>query len=201
MQHNPREDIKGDYKVDARGSSVLLAREIQAQNLFQIVTQLGPHPVFGQMLENRSLLRKLLQSMMLSSDELMLSNDEIDAIVAAAQSNAGNQAAAAEAANKMQEMQLRQEEIALKRQELEIESYKAQANANAAMSEIQAKREIAGLKHDEALTKAINDSRARMTEAAIRMQVEDKKIGSKERMMAAEIALTQRIGPSGGGIA
>ena len=33
MQFSNKEEIKGDYGVQARGSSVLLVREIQAQNL------------------------------------------------------------------------------------------------------------------------------------------------------------------------
>ena len=36
MQHNSRDDIKGDMKVDARGSSALLQRELQAQMLLNM---------------------------------------------------------------------------------------------------------------------------------------------------------------------
>lgn len=38
MQYNPREDIKGDFNVDVRGTSVLLEKDQQAQTLMQILS-------------------------------------------------------------------------------------------------------------------------------------------------------------------
>ena len=58
MQFSDKPEIKGDYEVDARGSSVLLMRELQAQNLMVIAIQLGGHPIFGPMLRNRELLQQ-----------------------------------------------------------------------------------------------------------------------------------------------
>ena len=68
-------------------------RELQAQNLMVIAIQLGGHPIFGPMLRNRELLKKIFQAYMIPADEVMLTDDEIDAILAAAQQQ--NEAAAA----------------------------------------------------------------------------------------------------------
>jgi hypothetical protein len=38
MQFNPDDSIKGDMQIDARGTSVLLVREIQSQNLMAMVS-------------------------------------------------------------------------------------------------------------------------------------------------------------------
>ena len=81
MQFNDKPEIKGDFEVDARGSSVLLMRELQAQNLMVIAIQLGGHPIFGPMLRNRELLKKIFQAYMIPSDEVMLTDDEIDAVL------------------------------------------------------------------------------------------------------------------------
>jgi len=194
MQHNPRDEIKGDYKVDARGSSVLLAREIQAQNLFQIALQLGPHPVFGPMLQNRMLLRKLLQAQMLSSDDLMLTDDEIDAIVAAGQSDAAAEAAKAQA-------EMAQAEFELREKELDVRVAEANAKIDIANKENETKIKIAELMHEKEMEKAAATANIKLDELASREKVEDRRIGSKERLTAAEVALTQRLGPTGGGIA
>jgi hypothetical protein len=108
MQFSDKPEIKGDYQVDARGSSVLLMREMQAQNLMVIAMQLGGHPIYGPMLRNRELLRKIFQAYMVPAEEVMLGDDEIDAILAAAaqQSEAAVAAqAAAETEKKRMELE------------------------------------------------------------------------------------------------
>ncbi len=196
MQHNQREDIKGDFQVDARGSSVLLAREIQSQNLFSIALQLGPHPVYGPMLQNRNVLRKLLQAQMLSSDELMLDDEEIDAILAAA-------AAAQQDQSQQMEQQMRQAEMKLRMRELEIKA-----------DEIDAKIAIANMQRDEAmlqadgkyrveLEKAAASGNAKLDELEAKERIKQREIDSKERLAAAEYAYTKEHSkngePSGGG--
>lgn len=75
MQFSRKEHIKGDFNVDARGSSVLLVREIQAQNLM-LLLGLSDKPDLGLMLKKAPLLRKTVQSMMIPSDEVVASDDE-----------------------------------------------------------------------------------------------------------------------------
>ena len=77
MQHNPDPGIKGDFDIDARGSSVLLVREIQAQNLMAMALQFAPHPIFGPLTKIIPLYRKLYQAHMLSADEFVKSEEEI----------------------------------------------------------------------------------------------------------------------------
>jgi hypothetical protein len=84
MQFSPKEEIKGDYDVKATGSAVLLVREMQAQSLMAIAMNFGGHPVYGPMLKNRDLLRKIFQAHMIPADEVMLSDEQIDAVLAIA---------------------------------------------------------------------------------------------------------------------
>ena len=76
MQHNQRSDIKGDMQVDARGSSVLLLKEVQAQNLMFIVTQLMANPAVAIMLKPYQNVVKLFQNMMIKPDDVMITEDE-----------------------------------------------------------------------------------------------------------------------------
>ena len=84
MQFSPKEHIKGDMEVDARGSSVLLVRELQSQNLL-VLSNFTAHPVIGPILKAAPILRKLAQSMMIAPDDILKTDDEIKADQAKAQ--------------------------------------------------------------------------------------------------------------------
>lgn len=78
MQFSDREDIKGDFEVSARGSSVLLVRELQSQNLMVAVTQLAVNPVIAPMVKGKIIntVRSLYQSMMLNPAEHVDTDEE-----------------------------------------------------------------------------------------------------------------------------
>jgi hypothetical protein len=79
MQFSPKDSIKGDYKVDARGTSVLLVREMQSQNLMLFIQNFSGHPLLGKYLKENGLpaLRKLAQTLLISTNELIKSDTEI----------------------------------------------------------------------------------------------------------------------------
>jgi hypothetical protein len=79
MQFSPKEEIKGDYKVDARGTSVLLVREIQSTNMMSFIMNFSGHPLLGKYLKRDGLpgLRRLLQTLMIPADEVLKSETEI----------------------------------------------------------------------------------------------------------------------------
>ena len=77
MQFNPKQEIKGDYEVEARGSSTLLVKEIMSQNLMAILQNYSTHPVLGELLKAPEAFRKLVQSLHISPDEIIKSNDEL----------------------------------------------------------------------------------------------------------------------------
>lgn len=79
MAFNPKEMIKGDFEIAARGSSVLLVRELQAQNLMSMVSNFSDHPIFGDRMKKDAMFRKLLQAHMLPTKELYKSDAEIQA--------------------------------------------------------------------------------------------------------------------------
>jgi hypothetical protein len=79
MQFNKRSDIKGDMSIDARGTSVLLMRELQSQVLAAIVTNHLENPTIAPMLKPYAAYRQFLSSAMISPDDLMVTEDEYKA--------------------------------------------------------------------------------------------------------------------------
>jgi hypothetical protein len=75
MQFNPDDTIKGDYKCKARGSSVLLVKELQAQNLMHLMNFAG-HPMFAGWFKPSDLLRKAVQAHQISADEILYTDEE-----------------------------------------------------------------------------------------------------------------------------
>jgi hypothetical protein len=179
MQFNQKPEIKGDYEVDARGSSVLLMRELQAQNLMVIAIQLGGHPIYGPMLRNRELLKKIFQSYMIPSDEVMLTDDEIDAVLAAAaKENAQAQAAAAAAEQAKQTM-----ELETKKLELQVQLAN-QANHS--------KEKIAQMEYDAEMNKTAASLNMSVQQLEAMLAGKSMDHQSKERIFASEVAVEQK---------
>ena len=77
MQFSKKDEIKGDFEIEARGSSVLLVREIQAQNLMSIAMNFANHPIFGKITKPAALYRSLVKANMLPADSIIMTDDEI----------------------------------------------------------------------------------------------------------------------------
>lgn len=77
MLHSPDDTIKGDMKVDALGSSVLLVREMQAQNLMLVLDKYSQHPVLGPMTKVPEAYRQMLRSQGIPADTIVKTDDEI----------------------------------------------------------------------------------------------------------------------------
>jgi len=82
MQHSDKEHIKGDMEIKARGSSVLLVRDMQSQNLSNFLTAFGASPIYGPFVKHVDGLRELSKTMMLDSAKLVKTDDEIEAELA-----------------------------------------------------------------------------------------------------------------------
>lgn len=165
MQFNPDENIKGDMQVDARGSSVLLVREIQSQNLLNVVTNWSVHQALAPWLKVRESMAKALQTMMITPDEVLLTQDEFD--------QKQEQAAAAAAQTPPPPSP---EEVRMEVAKLDQQTRMEVANIQREVALIRAEADT-GLKRDELMTKA---------------GIEREKITSAERQKAVDIAVEDR---------
>lgn len=198
MQFADKPEIKGDYDVDARGSSVLLVREMQAQNLMMIAQTLGDHPVYGPMHKHVDLLRQIYKAHLISPSDVLKSEVEIQEDERKAQEQ-GDPAAQAE----MERLQLEKDRLQLERDRMEQE-------AEVKNMEWDARREIARLNHDATMTQVAeslnmkrDDLDARMemhaASATDRSNAAEIKAASDERKIATEVAMRERTGQSAGG--
>ena len=169
MQFAKDESVKGDYNVDARGSSVLLVREVQSQNLMALALQFGGHPIFGPMTKHADLYRKLVQANMIKADEVVKTDDEIRAEQQQAQQQPAAQSPdairASVAAGKMNadqqmlEMKLAHEkDMAQIKKEIEMLKTAAQMNINLDQTDAQAQK----IRSDERLAAAEFGMKTRM---------------------------------------
>jgi hypothetical protein len=76
MQYSTKEDIKGDFEIDARGSSVLIVRDQQQQAVMQMF-EFAQNPTFGVYVDPMKLFKKGLEMNHLTPDDVMRSDAEI----------------------------------------------------------------------------------------------------------------------------
>lgn len=193
MQFSDKEQIKGDYEIDARGSSVLLVREIQSTNLMAIASTFADHPDYKHYIEKSELLRQLFKANMLPTTGIVRSDREAD--------QSRSKEAAGAQADPM--VQVKQEEIAFKREELEANVAIAEMERDARLKEAEyrynaAMERIAADLNDRADERDLKGDQAVMA-ANDRSRAEEIKAQSAERRMAAEIEMKQRTGDSAGG--
>ena len=177
MQFSDKDYIKGDMQVDARGTSVLLVRELQSQNLTELLGMLPPGQV-GGWLKGPQLLRKTVQSMMLPADEVVESDDDIKS---AQQAAAANPPPPNETQMKMDgAMKVAQERV--------------QGAITVAQINAQARAEDATTRRDAVLSTVAQNHNMQNDRLMVSQNAAHEDRQSKERILAAEAALAQRKG-------
>jgi len=125
MKWNPRDDIKGDFKIRARGSTALVARELYAESLDMLAQTTkdeidGPYIKRGELLRERVKARDVEAVRFIKTDE-EVAREQAQARQAAMQEKQSEQ--------KAQETEL-QLQAAEKQAELEAEIEKEHIRAN-----------------------------------------------------------------------
>ena len=77
MQFNDDPNIKGDFEVVARGSSSLMAKELKASNLDQLLPVLA-NPKYDRFIDDRRLLEEMFKARDLMDTEIILSESEFN---------------------------------------------------------------------------------------------------------------------------
>jgi len=189
MMYNEDEEIKGDFQIDARGSSALLVRDIQNQAFLNLLAA-GSNPIYGMYLDTQKLFEKALQAQHIDPAEVLKSEDELEKIkeqmsqpqqaeqdpamaVAQLRADAEMQKAQMQNQGDMAELQLRQQTM---QQELELR-----------MAELQMTREIEMLKMANAQNLSLETIKAKLAETAIKER-------SKKELYAAEQNLKMTMG-------
>lgn len=159
MTYNEDESIKGDYQIDARGSSVLLIRDIQKQSLIQIgnyvvAPQFAPFHKRG----GYDWLRTMYEANHIQPDEVLEPDDQIDGILKRIAEQANQQPqdpriAVAQMKQEFDAFRLKAEQDEAQRQRahdekmktLDVQMKLAEHAAKRGISLEQAKKELAAL--------------------------------------------------------
>lgn len=183
MLMNEDESIKGDYEVDARGSTELVVRDAQKQELIELL-QMADHPLYRKYVDPKELFRKVLEAkrlpnVMKSENEIRLAESQPepapppDPRIAAAQIKAQADVRAIEI-----ETQSEAENIRLRAED-------AQEDRRARIYELQLKRELALMDYANKRDLTLEQVKAKLTDTVIRTN-------SAERIKAADLAAQGR---------
>jgi hypothetical protein len=161
MQYSGDPAIKGDFEVDARGSSALMVKETQSQALMQLL-QLAQSPVLAPLTKFPALYRKAIETLRLSPDELVKTDDEL----AAEQHN--QQAAGPDPAMQM---------------EAQGQQMQAQAQVQQTETDAQLKREEMAMQERMKAAELQSDAQDREVEWA-KEQLKAQQVQTEERLKA-----------------
>ena len=119
----PDLSFKGNFEVEARGSSVLLMRHMQGTNLMRFIALFGNHPMFSEMIKLHDSLRRIAQTHMLPAEDILYSIEEVKTRQQLRETtNANSQSPEEIAAYEKQvaELAIKQREMVIKEQDLAL---------------------------------------------------------------------------------
>lgn len=189
MMYNEDEEVKGDFTIDARGSSALLVRDIQNQAFLNLLAA-GANPVYGVYLDTQKLFEKALQAQHIDPAEVLKSEDELEKIKEQqAQPQQGQPDPALEVAKLRGDIELQKAQVQNQGDmaELQLRQQIAQQEHDLRMAELQMTREIEMLKMSNQQNISLETIKAKLAETAI------KERGKKE-LYAAEQNLKMTMG-------
>jgi hypothetical protein len=184
MANDPEPAIKGDYEVDARGSTALIERDIQNQALLNLAN-ITNNPRYAPLLKEREELRAILKAFKVNPDELMKNEDEV------AQDQQAMQEQGAP-----QDPRMAVAELNLQGKQMEIEDRKEQraVDAQLATQDMQIKRENLGYQSERERSESVQNMQDKQMQrelAFAKMQQDGlltkEEIASRERMKMIDI--------------
>ena len=191
MLYNDDETIKGDFSVDARGSSTLVVRDIQNQAFLQLLAA-GANPLYGKYLDPKKLFERALQAQHVDPAEVFKSDEEIEEILeaerqAAQQGQTEDPRIAAAKIRAQTDVQRVQAQNEGDMMELQTRLQIAQEGIRARREERQQLMELEMLKLANAQNMTLEQIKARLGETAIKER-------SKQNLFAAERRLKMQMG-------
>ena len=198
MQFNPKEDVKGDFCIDARGTSSLLVKEQQAANLMNLMN-IAASPLLEPLTNTAALYRKVVSSMQIEADEIVKSTEEIELETQKMQKQMEAQQQAMMQAQQQQQQAPTGDPLA--QQKLELEAQKMQMDAQLKGAQIQAQAQKLELDQQKIasdreleLAKMAAEKGIKVSEMRTKLGIEKMKVQSKDSLFEKEQALKMATG-------
>lgn len=193
MANDPDPKIKGDFEVDARGSTALIERDIQNQALLNLAN-ITNNARYAPHLRERDELKAILKAFKINPEEIMKPEDQVEQEQAAAAEQGAPQdprvaSAQIKAEVDMAKIEDGKEARALQAQQIQYNKEREQGEYEIAMTE-------ASIDRDTALIKMDQDATLTREEIASRERLEALKIDNERQLFVAEanIKATQGSG-------
>lgn len=145
MQYSPRDDIKGDYHIDVKSSSEYKNKQMYIRDLERLSMEAAQNPTMATVINMDELVKARLALMHLPSNRIIRTDEEIQQAAEAAQQQPDPA---------MIELQLKQEEMAIAKQTLQLKAAQLQF-------EMQQQQQREEWDHDEKM----GSNQARLAEA------------------------------------
>lgn len=168
MQFNQKEELKGDMQIDARGTSFLLVREFQSQNLMQIAMTWSQHPLLGPMVKMYGTGRMAIQSLGISPDDILETEEQFKKNMAAMSEGGA-------------------ESPDVIRAQATIEAAKISAESRKLDGETQL--QVANMHRETELIKLALQEKLGVDQLKAMLTVKKMETDSKERVFASEVAI------------
>jgi hypothetical protein len=202
MSNDPDPEIKGDFEVDARGSSALIERDIQNQALLNLAN-ITNNQRYVPHLKEREELKAILKAFRVNPEEIMKTEQEVaqdqqamaeqgapqDPRIVTSQTQLQIKQMDLEDKEKQRafETQRNEQELAFRAQNMQYNAMREQSEAEQAVVDAQLQRELA-------IAKMEQDGQMTAEELARKERLELIKINDARERFNAEAALRVRTG-------
>lgn len=191
MAYSDKEEIKGDFQIDARGSSALIVRDIQNQAYTNLLAA-AANPLYAPMIDAKKLFEKALQAQHIDPTDIMNPDDVIEQNLQNAQQHTDPRI---EAAKINAEAHVKSAEAVAEGKAKEIESRTQQEaeDRKLRVQELEIKREIAMLELAAKQQISLEQVKAQLAQVAINDR-------TKKELAASEMLFKQTASPDHKGI-
>lgn len=188
MAYSDKEEIKGDFMVDARGSSALLVRDIQNQAFLSLL-QTASNPLFGKFTDLRKLYAKALQAQHIKAEDILKTEDQVEREEEAAKQNPPPKDPRIEAAEIM--AQSRADVAKLTAQ---TRGEEAQVRSESLQGEMQMRRDMLEMEHQLEMLKMANSKGVTLDQIKADLAKTAMTLRSQDRRFDDEAALRRTTG-------
>jgi len=184
MQFNQKGEIKGDYSADARGTSVLLVREMQARNIMEFINAAMSMPGGPEELITRGVLKNMAKGMQVSVDDVMRTDGAAEVAAEEAKTNPPPDPIQQEMEAKMQ----------LKQMEIDGNIRKFQMEADVKMTILEGERQLAMISREVELTKIAADGQINLEQVRQDMGIKKYKVDWDIKKFYEELKVKKDMG-------
>lgn len=191
MANDPDPDIKGDYEIDARGSTALIERDIQNQALLNLAN-ITNNPRYAPYMRDREELSAILKAFRVNPEELMKTEEEFQQWAQQQQANGQPEDPRIAAANikaqvDMAKIEDGKEARVVQAQQIEYNKQREQGEYEIAMTEAAINRDLGVAKLEQ--TASINREGIAAKERLAALE-----INNERELFNAEAAIKVRQG-------